>query len=73
MYWNDHNPPHFHAYYGGCEAAIVIDGFELMSGELPPRVLGLVIEWAELHHDELMDNWNSIRVTGNFRRIEPLT
>ena len=43
-----------------------------MEGHLPPRVLSLVVEWAGLHQAELLDNWNTMRSTGQFRRIEPL-
>jgi hypothetical protein len=35
-------------------------------------VLGLIMEWAELHQAELMDNWTSLVSTGSFKRIEPL-
>jgi len=57
MFYRDHNPPHFHAEYGEYNALIDIQKLELWSGYLPPRVLGLVIEWAALHQQELMDNW----------------
>ena len=46
MYYREHNPPHFHADYGEHKAIIDIRKLELWSGYLPPRVLGLVIEWA---------------------------
>ena len=48
MFVNDHNPPHFHAFYGEHEALIEIKGLSVFAGRLPPRVLGLVIEWATL-------------------------
>lgn len=48
MYFDDHNPPHFHVLYGECEAAFSVDTLEMIKGKLPPRVSGLVIEWAEL-------------------------
>ncbi|MTK11345.1 MAG: DUF4160 domain-containing protein [Clostridiaceae bacterium] len=28
-----------------------------MEGELPKKQLRLVLAWAELHQDELKDNW----------------
>ncbi|MHB8089665.1 MAG: DUF4160 domain-containing protein, partial [Anaerolineaceae bacterium] len=49
MFYDDHNPPHFHARYGDFKAAILIDDFTVKEGNLPARVLGLVIEWASLH------------------------
>lgn len=57
MYYRDHNPPHFHAHYGDFQGIIDIHRNELIGGSLPPRVLGLVIEWTALHRDELMENW----------------
>ena len=73
MYFNDHNPPHFHVRYEEHRARIGIRPLELLDGWLPARVLGLVIEWANLHSDELMGNWNSLAGAGTFRRIAPLT
>lgn len=54
MFYREHNPPHFHAEYGEYEGLIDIKKLELWAGHLPPRVLGLVIEWAALHQDELL-------------------
>lgn len=55
MYYDDHNPPHFHARYGGDEALIAIDTLEVIAGTLPSRALGLVYEWAGQHRAELKD------------------
>lgn len=54
---NDHNPPHFHAMYNGVEIAVRIDDCCVLVGEFPRKQLRLVIAWAELHQDELMQNW----------------
>ena len=53
-------------------AIVGIDRLELREGSLPPRVLGLVMEWAELHQAELRENWTTLAAEGNFRRIAPL-
>src|SRR5437016_3089071 len=60
MYYRDHPPPHFHAEYGSFEAQIRIDPPGLLRGYLPPRALSLVIEWAVLHRDELIENWRRL-------------
>jgi hypothetical protein len=39
---------------------------------IPPRVLGLVMEWGEMHQAELMQNWTTLAKEGIFRRIAPL-
>jgi len=54
MYWDDHNPPHFHAFYAGDQALIDITNLSLFAGRLSPRALGLVIESANLHDAGLL-------------------
>ncbi len=49
MFFDDHNPPHFHAFYGEDEVLIDIRAISAFAGKLPPRALGLVVEWATLH------------------------
>jgi hypothetical protein len=44
MYFNDHNPPHFHVEYGEYEVSIAINNLEMLEGNLPARILGYVIE-----------------------------
>lgn len=46
MFYNDHPPPHFHARYGGQKGLVAIESLTLLRGSLPPRVLGLVVEWG---------------------------
>ena len=72
MYFNDHNPPHFHVRYEAFRALVGIDPLELREGELPPRVLGLVVEWAEMHQRELRANWTTLAEKGIFTKIAPL-
>lgn len=72
MFYNEHNPPHFHAIYNECEAEIDIQTLEIIAGELPKRVRNLVIEWAIDHKDELFENWNLTREMKEPKTIEPL-
>ena len=72
MYWNDHAPPHFHALYAEHAASINIATLELIKGTMPRRALALVLEWAQEHRDELMEDWE-LCVRGQApRRIRPL-
>lgn len=73
FYFRDHNPPHFHARYGEYEAEILIKDLSVDMGYLPPRVLGLVLEWAYMHKEELMENWKIGQAGGMFKQISPLT
>ena len=72
MYFNEHNPPHFHAKYGDYKAEIDIATLEVLAGELPKRVKALVIEWAADHRKELMEDWQLARQMQELRSIEPL-
>jgi hypothetical protein len=72
MFFDDHNPPHFHAEYGDKVALIDIRNLSLFSGKLPPRVLGLVIEWATLHRQELLDDWERAKAQEALDKIAPL-
>jgi hypothetical protein len=72
MYWNDHNPPHFHAQYGELEILIRIEDLSVYAGSLPSRAFGLVMEWALLHQEELMLNWKLMEQDLPMNKIEPL-
>jgi Domain of unknown function (DUF4160) len=72
MYWGDHGPPHFHARYGGAKASITIEDLSMLAGGLPPRALGLVVEWAALHKEELEDAWRKASENEPLDPIEPL-
>ena len=72
MFYDDHNPPHFHVRYGEHKAAIKIADFAVLDGYLPPRALGLVIEWAEIHKNELMADWQLAKENKQPASIEPL-
>jgi len=72
MYWNDHHPPHFHVRYGEWTAEIDIRTLALLRGGLPPRALALTIEWALLHQQDLLRQWNRARRQQALQRIPPL-
>jgi hypothetical protein len=72
MYFLDHDPPHFHAAYGGAEAQLRIDPVGLLRGTLPPRALALIVEWATLHQAELLENWRRLHQDEPPTKIAPL-
>ena len=71
MYWNDHNPPHFHAKYGEFEVLLSLDG-KILDGKLPNRALSLTLEWLALHRSELAENWERARRRESLNNIAPL-
>jgi hypothetical protein len=72
MNFNDHAPPNFHAEYGDKEGIIHIKTLALISGDLPRRALGLVIEWASLHQQELISLWEKAQMLEPLSKIDPL-
>ena len=72
MYWNDHDPPHFHARYGEFEALMDIETLDVFRGELPRRAMSLVIEWAVIHREELRADWRLARHQRPLVPIDPL-
>ena len=72
MFWQDHNPPHFHAIYGGFEVIINIKTLEIIKGFMPRRALSLVLEWASDHRNELMEDWILCEQNQMPREIMPL-
>ena len=57
LYPHDHNPPHFHVYYGEYEAIIEIRTIEVLAGNLPKRQLKKVIKWAKIVQEQLLSEF----------------
>ncbi len=72
MYFGDHLPPHFHARYSGYTAKIDINTLAVIEGTFPTRALGLVIEWAALHQQELREAFQKAASLNSPGRIDPL-
>ena len=72
MFYDDHNPPHFHARYGKETVAIEISSLRVLEGFIPPRALGLVMEWASQHQKELLNDWNLAKENQPPKKIAPL-
>ena len=70
--WNEHNPPHFHAVYGGEEVSVLIRELEVLEGSLPNRQLKMVLGWAALRQDDLLANWDLAASQQEMFPIEPL-
>jgi hypothetical protein len=73
MYFADHPPPHFHAEYGEYDAVIDIHNLVVIGGSLPPRALGLVIEWAAQHQADLLKLWERAANYQPLHKLPPLT
>ena len=73
MYWREHPPAHFHAQYGGDEVIVGIEDLSVLQGRLSPRALGLVMEWATQHQEELRTVWAQAQAHEELSKIEPLS
>ncbi len=72
MYYNEHEPPHFHAKYSGKTGVFSIKDLKLTNGELPKRVIALILEWAFEHRNELMNDWDLLQTKKPLKKISPL-
>lgn len=72
MYYDDHNPPHFHAYYSDYEAIFTFNG-ELLKGSFPKNQLKLLEAWCIIHKEELEANWLLCKNNEELFNIQPLS
>jgi len=71
MFYRDHEPAHFHAFYGEFEITVEIES-GVVSGRFPQRALAHVLEWHSLHRQELGENWKLTRERKPLKSILPL-
>jgi len=72
MYYNDENPPHFHAVYGEFEIRVEINNLKIIDGDFPSKQINMVLRWAKQHHNELKEEWKRIEKKEPLFKIEPL-
>ena len=72
MNWREHQPPHFHATYGGDEVLISIRELEVIEGSIPSKQLKMLLGWAAFHQEELKENWELAEAQQELFTIEPL-
>lgn len=71
MHYKDHQPPHFHAWYGDDSALVEIASGRVI-GSLPKRALDLVQEWRAARQRELLSNWGRAQAHEALLLIAPL-
>ncbi|MDX1949992.1 MAG: DUF4160 domain-containing protein [Rickettsiales bacterium] len=71
MFYDEHNPPHFHAKYQNYDIIVEIET-GIIKGKFPPRATRLVLEWHEKHKEELQSNWLRATRGEELARIEGL-
>jgi len=73
MYWREHEPPHFHAWYAEHRAVVAIESGVIIHGSLPATARRLVLEWAAVNRDALLEDWMLCLTDQQPKRIPPLT
>ena len=71
IFAREHPPMHFHAVYGEYQITVEIES-GIVHGDFPKRALRHVLEWFDLHKDELIENWNLVQAGKPARKILPL-
>lgn len=72
MFINEHNPPHFHAYYGDYKATFSIKTGQMIEGSIPPKKAALVTAWAIIYKKELLVNWKALAEGKQANKIKSL-
>jgi hypothetical protein len=70
MYWREHPPAHFHAYYQGFEGLFAIETGDLIAGQMSPGPKRIVKAWTLRHKQELLENWERSRIKAPLNAIQ---
>lgn len=73
MYFDEHNPPHFHAEFGEYRSTFSIETGQMIQGDFPPKKAALVTAWAIIHKVELEKNWHLMTEGVTGLKIKPLS
>ena len=60
LFFDDHNPPHFHAVFAEYDALIEISTSKILKGDLPKNKLKLILKWAHKNKHSLKLIWNKL-------------
>lgn len=72
MFYNEHEPAHFHAEYQGQRGKFDLNG-EMTVGNIHSlTALRLIREWATLHRREIQANWEKMKAGKPLEHIAPL-
>ncbi len=71
MYYNEHNPPHFHVEFQDFAAIIHIEDGTI-KGEMPRKQINLIFQWLDIHKEELLRNWELSIARESLFKINPL-
>lgn len=58
IYFEDHQPPHFHIWYAEFRGIMTIETLSIMQSDIPAKQLKKARDWAEINQQFLRDKWN---------------
>lgn len=61
LYYDDHNPPHFHAIHGSNEIVVRISPIKILSGYFPAKIRGAAERWGKANAAALLANWEKMK------------
>ena len=62
MYFEDHNPPHFHILgLDGREAEVLLRDLSVRKGAVDKRAVTEALEWARDNAEFLQETWNDFQ------------
>ena len=64
----EHEPSHIHALYGEYVGEFNIQTGEMLEGDLPKKAQELVVEWLNLHRQDLQTMWEAQQI----KKLPPL-
>ena len=51
----------FHPWYNGDEYKVIVDiKSGVVTGQMPGRAIRMILEWLDIHRDELITNWEKV-------------
>jgi hypothetical protein len=71
MYYKDHSPPHFHAEYNEYSITVEIET-GVVEGRFPKRALSAILEWLDIHKNDLKTDWQLAIDRMPLNKIAPL-
>ena len=72
MFYQEHEPGHFHAEYQGQNATFLFTGEPLAGTIRSGTARRLIRDWAAEHRNELEANWTKMKTGQALERIGPL-
>jgi hypothetical protein len=58
--------------YGDYQITVDIQSGVVVHGDFPKRALRLVLEWLDLHKEELLEDWHLVQAKLPANKIAPL-